>query len=299
MSYAETVIDHVPYEINSPGTYVLNSDLSGGGISIYSDNVVLDGRGHKLTNGWITVWDSKDVSIMNIDVINSNNTIYALYMTDCKNCQVSNVVIDNASKQSGLLLEGCENCNISKITSKNNRYGINIKYSRNITVSDIIANNNGHCGVRLDGSDYCTFNSITASGNKYKGIVEEFSDYNTFSNIIAENNGKYGIYLSSSDYNTFNGLKTFGNGIYGVKIVNSKNNTFYNWQIPEGWDNCGNINNSGYNGNIFYNSSSGNSTEGNESSSEVSSGNTNKNTNPITSNNYCPINTNNCIKEDK
>ena len=107
------------------------------------------------------------------------------------------------------------------------------------------------------------------------------SDNNTLSNIIAENNGDNGIEIASSDYNTFNGLITSGNGIYGVEIVNSKNNTFYNWQIPEGWNNCGKINNSGYMGNIFYNSPSGNSTEGNESSSEVSSGNTIKTPIPL------------------
>ena len=233
MSYAETVIDHVPYSITSSGTYVLNSDLSGGRICIDSDNVVLDGQGHKLTNGCIVAQGKNNVTIKNIGVFDSNSK--------------------------GIILQGCENITLSQITANDNKYyGIFLQACKHCQLSDITTDNNGNYGIYLQGSNYNTFNGLTTSGN-----------------------GIYGVYLPGSDYNTFNGLTTSGNGIYGVELFGSKNNTFYNWQIPEGWNNCGNINNSGYNGNIFYNSPSGNSTEGNESSSEVSSGNTIKTPIPL------------------
>jgi parallel beta-helix repeat protein len=184
ISFAETVITSLPYTIPSSGVYVLNSDLSGGSIVIQKGNVVLDGKGHKISNGNIIVQHSKNVTIKNIVVFNGSNF--------------------------GILLQSCENC----------------------VLSDITANNNKHWGIFL-----------------------QSSDNNKLSNIIAENNGHWGIQLQSSDNNTFNGLKTSGNGDCGVCLSSSKNNTFYNWQISDGWYNCGKINDTtGYMGNIFYTS---------------------------------------------
>jgi len=241
MSYAETVIDHVPYVIDSPGTYVLNSDLNGGSLGsaiiINSNNVVLDGQGHKITNAYITANGGpynkfENVTIKNIKIFNS--TVSGISLKYCKNAKLEHIVANNNSN-SGILLMLCSNCQISYVTANNNKHGISLTDSNHIKLS----------------------------------------------NINVEKNNKYGIYLFCSNYNTFDGLKTSKNGKYGVCLSGSYNNTFYNWQIPEGWDNCGNINDSGYNGNIFYNSSSGNSTEGNESSSEVSSGNTIKTPIPL------------------
>ena len=252
MSYAEAVIDHLPYDIRDSGTYILNSDLSCGDISIHHNNVVLDGQGHKITNGSIIIY-SDNVTIKNIKIFNSGSygiKVLGKYVT------LSQIIANNNDE--GILMSvDCSNCHLSDITANNNNRGI-VVVGNNHYLKNIIAKNNRYYGVHIISSSNSTFNGLTTSGN-----------------------GEYGVYLSGSDYNTFNGLITSGNGIYGVEIDNSKNNTFYNWQIPEGWNNCGNINNSGYNGNIFYNSPSGNSTEGNESSSEVSSGNTIKTPIPL------------------
>jgi parallel beta-helix repeat protein len=222
----------------------LTSDLkcAGQGITLAGDNIVLDCQGHSI-NGSSTVIDSGD----GIDVLSYDNAVI-------KNCVISNF-------SSGIYVNSSSNTQIVNNTLHITRIGINVQqsssiqivnntessdvsipfstgiyilWSKNITVTNNIANSNYRNGVYLLFTNDTLVNNNAVSLNNENGIeVSNALNINVINNT-ASNNSNAGINIASSsytnitnntaDYNYYTiGGETYG-GI-GVSVSGSSNTT--------------------------------------------------------------------------
>jgi parallel beta-helix repeat protein len=197
-------------DINSPGYYYLTRNLTGllsehvYCISIFANDVVLDGNGYSLTG---------------------SGSGYGIYISGVSNVTVKNITVVGYS--SGIYLYSSSNNTITSVTVSNNRnYGIwLVSPSNNNTITNVIANNN-YYGIYLYFSSNNTMTNVTANNN-YDGIYLYSSSNNIIKDSVLQNN-YYGAYSFSSNDNLV--YNNYFNNTNDIGIIGDKPNT---WNITK------------------------------------------------------------------
>ncbi|ALM75215.1 NosD domain-containing protein [Thermococcus barophilus] len=185
-------INTLPYEITSPGYYILNISVSNFDPSTYgvnyaikisASNVVLDGAGN--------VIDGDDSGVD-----------YGIYAYSGTNITVKNVIVAGWY------------------------YGIYYEYVQNGNIINVTANSNTHDGIVLAYSNYSTLVNTTANYNSVSGFRLRYSNYNILLNNNASNNyGRTsGIDIYYSHGNNLIGNIVSSNKGYGISVISSLNN---------------------------------------------------------------------------
>lgn len=220
--------DSFPIVINTPGSYVLTSDLhvtatSTDGIQINVDDVTLDLGGHVLrgpgedANGGIGIYgyNRSNISIRNGTVTEFNagislgassshmavNRFRDLTVSHCgyggfvfSGGSARDIVVHN-NGMAGLVSSGfsCSRCSISNVTARANFEGISVfkGSAQNCTAGD-----NFNKGIRLR---YATLNGGSAFENGGHGIHLSFTS--SAIAVSVTDNGGYGILLDSEGSN--------------------------------------------------------------------------------------------------
>lgn len=199
--------------IDEPGQYELVGDIEGTAtdacIQIKSDDVVLDGNGHTVrgedveSGVGILVFNGSregypregsalnDVTVRNVEVSNWKRGVQIGETLDSgPTVTLRNVTVTNNG--GGMSLFGADESRLENVdVSDNERAGIVVWETRNLTAEGITANRNGGSGISfsdvvLDSS----FSDVTVTGNDGHGI--HFS-------TVAVNNSVTGAYVANND----------------------------------------------------------------------------------------------------
>jgi len=120
------------------------------------------------------------------------------------------------------IYEACY-CNISNNIVSNNKYGIDLSYSSNNTITNNIVLNNYYYGICLSSSTNNTITNNNASNN-YDGILlHDSSNNNTITNNNVSNNYA-GIELYKSSNNNIANNIANSNNYCGISLYYSSNN---------------------------------------------------------------------------
>ena len=157
---------------------------------------------------------------------------------------VSSISAINSGLWGGIRIESNNN-SIENNTCSNNRFGIDLRYSENNTITNNIAKSNELTGIFLYYSNNNTINGNIASDNVY-GISLSFSNDNTISNNNASDRHERGIYFGNSEGNILTNNRA-SNNQFGIYLYYSYNSTLTN-------NICSNNQRSG----IFFNKSGNN-----------------------------------------
>ncbi len=261
-------------EIDSSGYYDLGADLTGAPIDassvsdiswacidIDTSDVVLDCKGHTITNdgtadaAGVVVNGTSAIPLANITLINcpevsgyekgvyllnssdnnltnntaNNNTEYGfcIYFTDSSDF-VENTAYNNSFKGFGLY------------SSNNNTMTSNIAYdtlfedgfylssSNNNTLTNNTAYSNNQYGFYTTSTDNNTLTDNLAYLND-KGIILVSTTNSTLTNNTGHSNNEEGVFVtSSSNNNTLTDITAYNNSYSGMRIYGSSNNTFTN-----------------------------------------------------------------------
>ncbi len=225
--------------INSPGYYVVQSDLQGNGscINITSGDVVLDGGWHRIEGA--DTKGSAGISISpGIKNITLRNLVLTRWDTGVYSVNTSRLNLENLTLYKniyGVFLSNSSDTWLSKINSSfNTKYGVYIQNSENIDAEHIVADyNSQEDGVCLLYSPNATLLNITARGNPYgSGIYLGNSPEATVINSTLMHNS-YGMEIYYSANSTISGnyiAQNNNNGIeaYRCEGSNFTQNTAYN-----------------------------------------------------------------------
>ena len=201
--------------ISSPGTYVLQSDISTLDaicFSITSSNVIFDCNNHDISYATDNIYSSKAISVNNTGSLLSNITV--------KNCVINEygngVYYNNVTDSYILDNTVTQSCN-----------GLNMYRVHNSVLSNnYVSDSELACGTGtyLYNSTNNNLTNNNMSENRENGI---YLHWNSNNNQITENtiqgNFEKGIYLNFVSGNTFLDNNITGNGAYGVYIYNESN----------------------------------------------------------------------------
>ncbi len=164
-----------------------------------------------------------------ISNFNINKSSYGIAMHYCSNISILNCRLNKSSV--GIAMHNCSNVNISNCKlSEFNMYGLESRFSNNITISNNDVNNGTHIGIYLRSSYNNTFveNNVTCF---QKGFFIEYShEINLIKNNINHNykggeHQKRGIELKESHNNRLVNNTLFNNTNHGILLDRSDNNT--------------------------------------------------------------------------
>ncbi len=200
-------IDHLPYNITKPGTYVLTKDFKissdVNATTIKTSNVILDGEGHKImgvgNGGGMTIVavNLSNITVKNIEIEGGFDT--GMHFINVSNSNFCSNLVSN--KHLGIVFYDSSNNKIWNNTISSHQIALVLFSSSNNVIYDNKINN--------------------SSGL----ILYSLSDNNTiFNNII--NNDRDGVAFLSSSNNTLY-ANLISNNKYGVGLMGSSNNTFY------------------------------------------------------------------------
>ena len=236
-------IDHLPYDIRKPGTYILTKNFTYENnetpIEIYVNDVIIDGNGNTLegnilssaiysnTQRNITIkninlknWDKgielryiNNTKLENISVESSN---YGVFLWELSNAKVDGINSSNCS--SGMYIIYSGNVSLTNISSKNNLAGVKILNSANISVESFIENGDENGIVILNGKDIVISNSEGLDSSKIYNIMS--STHITLNNISGKNSIS-GIYMDKTSKSSIFGFT--GKNTYDVSMKHSNN----------------------------------------------------------------------------
>lgn len=262
-------------------TCTLESDLNKP-IVISSDNVTLDGSGHKILGSGESLLPGQSVSAGSAGV----------FIKGRSGVTVKNLLVENFF--AGIATQSSTNTTVESNTVKNNQYGIWVEGSVDPILNNNVVEQNQSFGIYFllksvratltgnemnnNGKDLYLYGTLTlggvgheidesniVNGKKvfyFENLQDEIfnkMDMGVFycvsclnvivKNTIIENKNENSIYLLNTDNSVFENLSVSG-GSFGIRIVNSHNNTF------TGSDLSGNlvavVLKSGSSGNSFY-----------------------------------------------
>ncbi|NKQ38580.1 MAG: S8 family serine peptidase, partial [Methanosarcinales archaeon] len=188
-----TLIENIPFEINAPGYYMLNTSFDdatfSSAISINANGVVLDGNGHT------------------IDGIDASGTV-GISATDGVNVVIKNLIVTDWGRQ-GIRFDNISNGMITDVVTNSNGDGIFTTESSNNVFSNIVSSMNRRGVAIWSGSNNNSLLNITASANERDGI---FLRIDTSNNVLrnnvmynnAQNFGAWGVQDIDTS-NTVNG----------------------------------------------------------------------------------------------
>ncbi|MEB3755747.1 MAG: right-handed parallel beta-helix repeat-containing protein [Desulfurococcales archaeon] len=182
-----TVITSLPYDITTPGTYILESDLTTStyGINVTVENVTIIGNGYTITgpgseSGIIIDGIGGNVTIENIKIkgfefgiyvnnISSLGDKYAYAGIVIKNNTIENteygIEVDNVYNYGGVIIDNV-------IVRNSSSGGIDLYYNNDIVITNSYINGSGtlDAGVIVDVSEGVYINNVTVSNTHYPGF---------------------------------------------------------------------------------------------------------------------------------
>jgi len=220
--------------IESSGYYYLTKDLSGVEetrdycISIYANNVVLDGNGYGIIGfgqgGGIYIDGSYNVTIKNVKISGYGIGISFLRVSS-STIMNSSIVNSNVGIEIGMS-SFIIISNVRVNNGQNN--GIYIYKSNSNIITNVEVLNYEDSGVKLIESNNNTIVNITITNNKGAGVVLHDSNNNVIVNSILSNNG-IGIDFSGSSKNNTIVSNIVSTNTWGVSFRDySSNNLIYN-----------------------------------------------------------------------
>lgn len=205
-----------PTTIDQSGEYELGTDLSSAQtcVVIDADDVVLDGRGHRL------VGDAPDPEQHGIHVSGDAVTITDLTVSGW----------DEGG--AGVFVEAADTGEISNVTVTDNQYGIGLNGTTNIDVTGNTVADNGQFGVFLDRATDNAIRQNAVTGNVESGVMLwESATNRVLENTIRDNdlvNNLGGIHLDGdqrgSTGNELTANELVGNGDTAIILIDSDEN---------------------------------------------------------------------------
>jgi parallel beta-helix repeat protein len=193
-----------PVVIDTPGSYELTKDILDSKmpvcIEIRCDNVVFDGKGHR---------------IRGVDAANSAGVLVH-GSGPVANVQVRNLVIENWFY--GIYAWGAHTVEIAGITASSNYFGIALNPSSDTALTNSRFSENSY-GVVMTGSTRNTVSGCRITGNDLAGISLYGSAGNTFSNNLFKNEKNVEFIKDKTPANTWNVAKRTGRNIAGGPAI--------------------------------------------------------------------------------
>ncbi|HUU76171.1 MAG TPA: NosD domain-containing protein [Methanoregulaceae archaeon] len=235
-----------PMVIDTPGTYVLQNDLTGitedNCIDIRASNVVFDGA--RKTIGGISGEESSGIRVepgvsgITIKDIKVTGWEWGVYLLEARDSRIEFV---NASSclSSGVRIEGCTGIELNHCTgSSNDGNGIAVLGSRNTRISSCLVDQNYAAGILSKQSEYTSITDGTLSKNNDIGLFLSSDSYDQIYDSSFLENKNSGMVLTSIGNCTISGNHICENLQFGVwlqprestgdEIVPSSDNLIFN-----------------------------------------------------------------------
>jgi len=180
--------------------------ISGDGIVVERDNIVIDGAGHtiegvgELNSAGINVSGRVNVKMANLTIKNFD---YGIYLNQSNQIDIAgNIIVDNTV---GVYIEHSFSVSVVANNISSNLNAVILQYS---LYNDVINN-------------YMTHNDIS-------GIQIRHSDLNTLARNNVSDNFHFGLWIWNSSYNTIVENDILGNQDCGIYIDGSNNLIYHN-----------------------------------------------------------------------
>jgi parallel beta-helix repeat protein len=252
----KTVITSLPYNITQPGSYVLNSNLTGvggqDGIAVNAANVTIDLQGFELRgvsgspsgiviladnvevrNGTIRDWHDfgvwaglSELVVDDVRFFGNGGGVWAGGRASVRDCQVTGPATFPVTPQAGITV-GDSSTVVNCVSENNGAGGIYAPGKANVITNTTVRNN---VGVEILAGAGTTLENCTADGNSTTGNGIEVGDDSVVRGCTATNNGGDGILAGFattiedciSAGNTGDGIEVGHNGI--VRGCTARNN---------------------------------------------------------------------------
>ncbi len=202
-----------PVVIDSPGTYVLQKDITSTSepvcIEIRSSDVTLEGNGHVISG--------KDAGNSCGVLVHGASTL--------SNVSVRNIVVRDW--YFGVYYWGAKQGSIRNVDATSNFFGISLNPGTGVSINDNVLRGNTH-GLVLTSSTGATISGNRISGNEREGISLVSSSGNTITNNDL-NNAKNVGFTGSTGSNTWSGSVASGRNIIGGSATGGNY-----WATPDG-----------------------------------------------------------------
>jgi len=200
--------------------YTFTDNVVNQSILVERDNVVVDGASFTLDGGHIWLENRRNVTITNIEIINSDEGI-RIMGNSINNKIIENKISDIKTSAGNAIwiYLGASNNTISGNIISNNSVGIKVDMSGSTTISENYIFSNG-MGIWLSGSQ----NRIVRNEIINNGIgVRDFIGGNLIQHNNFVNNSNFGIFLDGAGYNNIIGNTVIDNNV-GINIRTCMNN---------------------------------------------------------------------------
>ena len=212
-----------PYTLNQAGeTYVLTDDItvSGDGIIIQADDIILDMQGYSLTGptgpgNWGIESGSDGSTIMNGEVY---NFITGIKLVSNQNNKIFNMTLSSPDRGNGIGSYSSSYNNLSQITIDGYNFVIIIVDGLSSTLSHITAKNGG-VGVWLRRSSDHNLTDVNVTGNSDGIYIYENSNNNLLKNINATLNRNGVVFHNNANDNTLEDSFSCGNTYRDLNIA--------------------------------------------------------------------------------
>jgi len=204
--YEYNIIIDKPLTIIGKNYPVIDGKTKGEIITIYSDNVTVDGFhiinvGTSYTEDYaaVRVVKSKNFIIQNLKL---ENLFFGIYLEKAKDGKIlNNTILGNA------------------VNEYNSGNGIHLWYSHNIEIDNNIVQH-VRDGIYLEFSDYCTIKNNVSANNVRYGLHFMFSNNDLYENNTFEKNGAGVAVMFSKKIKMYNNLfrKNWGSASYGLLL---------------------------------------------------------------------------------
>ncbi|MCK5604022.1 right-handed parallel beta-helix repeat-containing protein, partial [Candidatus Pacearchaeota archaeon] len=195
---------------------------------IYFENVVIN----SLYN------ENYQITLKGIDsgggmpVIDAGGTTKSALKLSGSQIEVDGFIITNATlgdSNYGIEVNSCSNCTINNNTVINNRRGIGVVFSNNVTLEGNVVNDNEYFGVSIIQSENNTIIDNTANNNSVYayGIMISSSINNLIENNTFNDNSWYGIALNGGSNNNIITKNNINNNYQGIGLENSNDNIIF------------------------------------------------------------------------
>jgi parallel beta-helix repeat protein len=228
------------FTINSDGTvspqtnlikqtdnvYVLTSDMDTSVLTLQKSNLVLDGNGHILTNGQISILSVRNVTVQNFSITNTGSIV--IFLDNTTDITIRNTTITSAVTPfgmiGGILVENSNSTTISENTIKSGMFGILLSGSQHsLIIQNYIRDNSNGWGYHSAGIIFEASSNNTVYYNNFvnndHGAAADSNSINTW------DNGKVGNYWSDYQSKYPNATEIGNSGIGNTQYFINASNT--------------------------------------------------------------------------
>ncbi|MBU0532898.1 right-handed parallel beta-helix repeat-containing protein, partial [Candidatus Micrarchaeota archaeon] len=253
-------------DINTPGSYILTTDLTGAPISasplagttcikISVSDVIFDCDGYNITGSGgttkaiITV-NANNVTVRNcpslsgyqygvevyltndsffINNVMHDNSNYGIRLRNSNATLINNTAYDNTNRNFDIELN-CDNTILVNNTAHNSIYGF-YSYSDSIDLINNTAYNNTHGFYLFSSSNYNVINNTARNNVQYGFYFSTNFNNNNIINNSAYNNTQIGFYIHYSPNNIFDGNVAWNNSGNGGFFIQGSNDLIFSNNI--------------------------------------------------------------------